>query len=63
MVEWLRLWSLRDMKCTVHDLEVMGSTKPVGSNLECVVLQSKFSLNHKYKLPIHLKSPHASKKV
>ena len=24
MAEWLRRWHLRDMKCTVHDLEVMG---------------------------------------
>ena len=25
MAEWLKHWRLRDMKCTVHDLEVMGS--------------------------------------
>ena len=25
MAEWLRQWQLRNMKCTVHDLEIMGS--------------------------------------
>ena len=25
MAEWLRQWGLRDMKCTLHDLEVLGS--------------------------------------
>ena len=42
MAEWLRFRSLRDMKCTVHDVEVR---LPVRLNLGFVVLLSKSYLN------------------
>ena len=47
MAEWLRLQCLRDMKCTVHHLEVMGSNRD-GLDLRRVVLLSKSYLNPKY---------------
>ena len=48
MAEWLRRWHLRDMKCTVHELEVM-SLNP--NQIEGGVRStSKSYLNKKYQL-------------
>ena len=43
MPEWLRQRYLRDMKCTVHDLDVMGSN-PCRVKFGCIVLLSKLYL-------------------
>ena len=39
-----------EMKCTVYDLEVMGSN-PIRLELGCAVLPSKSYLNQKYIRP------------
>ena len=46
MPHWLRSF-LKDIKCTVDDLEVMDSNH-IGSNLESIVLRSKSYLKQKY---------------
>ena len=44
MARWLRGQRLRDMKCTVYDLEVMVHIL-VRSNLRCIVILSMSYLN------------------
>ena len=33
MAEWLRQWRLRDMKCIVHDLQIMGLNDVPGGQM------------------------------